>query len=133
MFRVVAFAFSVDSRNGLGNAPSPPPWVTLKTSAPLAATIFAVDLGMISGSSKGNLGKALGSIVTVKLALSFCWLLKGSCSMMSFKLWNCAYENGYVIAEDAAKFLFDSGFEFIRVGEGCFENHVSTLLEVTTF
>lgn len=42
--------FSVLSTNGLGNAPSPPPWVTLKTSASFRAIIWAVDFGIVVGN-----------------------------------------------------------------------------------
>ena len=70
MFRVVAFVFSFDSKKGLGNAPSPPPCVTLKTSAPLEKITCAVDLGMVSGSWRGKGDNAVGRKVTRKLVPS---------------------------------------------------------------
>ena len=77
-FRVVALVFSIFSTNGLGNAPSPPPWVTLKTSVSFMAIICAVDFGIVVGRFSGKaIGGALRK-VTKKLAPSLLWFLKGS-------------------------------------------------------
>ena len=57
MFRVDAFTFSFASKKELGNAPSPPPWVTLKASVPFEERTCAVDLGIVSGSGQRKYGK----------------------------------------------------------------------------
>ena len=81
--RVVALVFSTFSTNGLGKAPSPPPWVTLNTSVSLRAIICAVDLGIVVGRFSGKVINGALRKVTKKLVPSLFWFLKGSAVRIS--------------------------------------------------
>ena len=94
-FRVVALVFSTFSTNGLGKAPSPPPWVTLNTSVSFRAIICAVDLGIVVGRFSGKVISGALRKVTKKLVPSLLWFLKGSVGEDFFELGNCAQKNWY--------------------------------------
>ncbi len=129
MLRVVVFTFSFDSTNGLGNAPSPPPWVTLKTSEPPAEITSAVDFGIVAGNGKGNLVSEFGSKVTKKLVPSVGCPLNGSESIIFLSCGIVRTKTATSYPSVLSKFLFNLLFEFLRVFGLRFENNVAALPE----